>query len=416
MENSILLRETFKFACFVGMLYQMVYITIEYKRYRTVSRVDREVPDAMPPPNIAVCLRYVDILNYSLVVEKKDVSPDDLLTVSEILAYTPNSSDILTRCSFRKPNKDKYYHEEGKGCQQIFKITKFYLQEFLCYRIEQLDRELLSFEQIATSIFHQGAIYDIVLNRSILTSQRMKMMLFYGSFPYFSHKLAPIFDVHYINGSSQMDRNLFTASFRFFDVLLLPPPYETRCNSSGDEGPPHCYFRCMVSRLQPINRIPFNHIIAESMPAIHFSVADSRMPDVLSFFENTDRECRMPCSYDYCYANYTVTRVELERGNSSELRIRTSITTQPTAKIVTDPKISFSAYLIYATSCFGTWLGLSVLHFNPFEERVGKSLQRFKAFIFPGPRNFTTGWSQVQSKGIRVQKVAFGKSTANSFF
>ena len=372
----LILRQLFVFVCVIGFMYQIIHITDQYGRYTTVSRFGRRVPDLMPPPNVAVCLRYVDVLNYSLVQTSKSAK-EQLPTISDIMAYSPDPEQMVTGCRYRKPKSELYYKAIGSECLKIFTITKFYLEEFICYKIEQVDQELLSFEGISQSLSHPGVIYDILFNRSIMKTERMKVIVFYGIYPIFSKRLANTFDVMFKDNSTNMYYNTFIASFSFFDVLLLPPPYDTGCNSSLDEGLDECYLKCMDVALKPLNRTPFSILTWKPAPKIHFQVEDFRHSDRMSLFDLKDKECRAPCSNNYCYLNYSVTEIELERGNASEMRIQTVIATQPTVIIETDPKLNFLEYLIYATSCLGIWFGLAVTDFDVFEDDFEQLMQNF---------------------------------------
>lgn len=355
----------------------MVHISDQYGRYTTVSRFSRRVPDLMPPPNIAICLRYVDVLNYSLIPTSNSEEGEQLPTITDIMTYSPNPEQMVTGCQYRKPKSEVYYKATGPECLKIFMITKFYLEEFICYKIEQVDQELLSFEGISQSLSEPGVIYDIIFDRTIMKSSRMKIIVFYGIYPIFSKRLSNTFDVMLRENSTSLYHNTFLASFSFFDVLLLPPPYDTGCNSSLDEGLDECYLKCMDVALKPLNRTPFSILTWKPAPKIHFQIDDFKYPDRMSLFDVKDKDCRAPCSNNYCYLNYSVTEIELERGNASELRVQAVIATQPTVIIQTDAKLNFLEYLIYATSCLGIWFGLAMTDFDIFEDGFEKLMQHF---------------------------------------
>ena len=404
----LILRYLVEFVCVIGFIYQIIHITDQYARYTTTSRFSRRVPDLMPPPNIAVCLRYADLLNYSLI-QTTDSEEEYAATVSDIMTYSPTPEQMVTGCSYRKPNSELYFKATGVDCLNIFTISKFYLEEFICYKIEQKDQELLSFQSISQTLSHSGAIYDMVFNRSIMKSERMKIIVFYGSYPFFSKRLANTFDVMFQDNSTNMDHNTFTASFSFFDVLLLPPPYDTGCNSSLDEGLDQCYLKCMDVALQPVKRTPFSVILLKPVPKIHFNADDFRYPDRMILFDQKDKECRAPCSNNYCYVNYSVTEIEVERGNPNELRIQAVIATQPTVIIQTDPKLNFLEYLIYATSCLGTWFGLAVTDCDLFNDNFEKFRQYFSKLHskYSGQKKVDSDWKLIrsdQSLKFRFQK------------
>jgi hypothetical protein len=76
-----------------------------------------------------------------------------------------------------------------------------------------------------------------------------------------------------------------------------------------------------------------------------------------------------------CYLDYSLTSTDgyLDK-KSPYLTFRLSTPTAPTTIITAKVKLSFTEFLIYLTSSFGTWFGVSVMKMNPLGFRF---VQRF---------------------------------------
>lgn len=159
--------------CILGFVYQVSKFTDVYFKYATESELSLSIPVEITPPDLTVCFRYVDILDVpSLSVkEKKKLRSLERLkkndnftqlsdaiieacTIQDIFKFTPDSGEILSRCSVKKTTDYDFYQFEGAKCRKRFIVFKFYLQEYICYRFKRV----LELEKSAPSTFSYHSI------------------------------------------------------------------------------------------------------------------------------------------------------------------------------------------------------------------------------------------------------------------
>ena len=376
------LKYAFRLLCLVGCLYQLTVITMDYTKYRTVTRMRRSVSNDLPVPNLALCVRYTDILDFSqiktdlnITVNKKgsDVKRAmSLLTLSQVFKYTPPIDSVLVRCAYPVKGSITLKFEHGEECEKHMILSKFYLQEFMCYRFEARNTKTISFDQIGSSLTHAGRIYTLELNRKMLEPRVLKMVAFYGSKPYYSDKLALTLHNHFDRDTGYTLYNTFTVSFTLYKVQLLPFPYDTKCQGTGEAGRINCVQQCLREGLRPVERLPFSGILLQSVADEfsefkHFNTMDMQNKTMLQLYNDLESECRSSCIYEDCVSNFTTTTVTAETGDAHRFVVNVMIPLIPEAHIETDAAMKWSDYLIYAFSSLGFWMGISIKNLNPFE-------------------------------------------------
>lgn len=164
--------------CVVGFVYQVSKFTDDYFKYATESELSLSMPVDITAPDLTVCFRYVDIvdvasLNSKLAstgkrnklkslekLKKGDnftAISDDIIeacTINDIFKFTPQSGEILFRCSVKKTTDYDFYVFEGDKCKKRFLVFKFYLQEYICFRFKRV----LELEKSAPSTFSYHSI------------------------------------------------------------------------------------------------------------------------------------------------------------------------------------------------------------------------------------------------------------------
>lgn len=394
-SSLFVLHYVFLLFCLGGCVYQVITISIDYGQYITTSRVQRWVPTEHQAPNIAVCMRYTDVLDAGRLREEKGLDLDlaqgnetimqeltAKLTIADLFEFTPPIDKIFSGCDYRKRGSSLVVSEDGNQCNRIYNVSKFYLQEFICYRFGLTDSPKYNFDAISSSLYFSGMLYQLRLNRTIFRSlEILKLIAFYGDYPSFSAKLAKSTHADFDQQTNLSYYNSFTVTFTLYETQLLPRPYDTNCNDSDtwtgqDIGSAICLQNCLLQALSKIKRTPFSGIISDPLKLSHFSGLDFEDPDKRKLFENENSACRQPCSYRECEFYYTTTDVLKERGSQKELWVKVMITYVPAVKINTDARTSFSEYLIYVCSCLGTWFGLSIRHLNPFGGPATKAYKR----------------------------------------
>ena len=134
------------FIAILGCSIQLRTTLLSYFHYESVSRTIYIQPKIQEVMSLSLCVSYVDILNYSSKKELRDLAHlgrternkrvQDILTISDIYRYTPRNDSILRHCRYRFQSTRVFTWSENKTlCHELFKVKKYYTQEFMCYMI-----------------------------------------------------------------------------------------------------------------------------------------------------------------------------------------------------------------------------------------------------------------------------------------
>ena len=180
---------TFLMLSILGCVYQISTVAVLYFQYQTVTAVDVENTNELFAPALSVCIHYQNILNTSSkrgqILEKypnefrsNEPPPvhylQDFYTVRELFENTPPPSPyVIDRCEFRLLHSYRLAFEGGLDCYANFNVTKFYSQDFICYRFELTMAEgtLYRFTNIANS-------FNYCENNAFSVCKRLATLLF----------------------------------------------------------------------------------------------------------------------------------------------------------------------------------------------------------------------------------------------
>ena len=395
--------------------------------------------------NFRTSIRYVDIRNLEKILSNlsRNITFDDkdgfsdqdvrlvqtLVTLEDIFDLSPPTNDLFNSCTIRMPNSYSFQEIGGKDCHSHFKIGKFYLQEFVCYRFEfetvkKLDK--YQFRNLAYALAYPGMFYGVAFNVStFLKADYVKVIVNPVQIrPYRSAAFAPSFWRRYNPKRKTAKYNWFTITYGMLINKRLPPPFNTSCvdyQSRGFIDANDCIRQCLIYRTKSnFNLYPYSVLIQnfqqnglqnqgnsslnsspmkekssqnsspmkekssqnreknERTDGIHLSmeklpldlktivVHDLETNETIgSTLYNLEESCSRSCSSLDCEVEYSMTQVSKE-PQMDVMAFQVNTPQKPTYKIHFHPKTKFIEYFIYVLSCFGTWFGLSILSLNPF--------------------------------------------------
>ena len=139
----------FYIVSFLGLVYQIEEIVSIYLEFRTIAEITISVPSDIEPPDLSVCFRYADIIdvtqlnaahNVTLKSDRRNyINPiQSLVTIKDIFMYTPGEDNVFRKCSSRPPHDYNLNEYNGSDCYTSFNVSKFVMQEFVCYRFSLL--------------------------------------------------------------------------------------------------------------------------------------------------------------------------------------------------------------------------------------------------------------------------------------
>lgn len=367
-------------------------ISILYFKYDVVTRVVTEIPSRVQMPALSACFRYSDVIDYERINSVKGtgykltLDPRSIrqlqheITVLEIFNFTPDVLNILQACRTRHPNSYALDERYGKGCNQLFNISKFFALEYVCYKIVYSDvQNEFSFLELS--------------NTPSAPSQLMKIEFSDVAFKNYKYKkfmIHPLFEYPYkeLEVSPVIDRSISSSNYLYYLTYFtlvkqrLPPPFVTNCLdywTIDRQTQTDCHQRCAkVQSKETFGKIPFSSIESNQTSDDRvISYLDLMNKSVSNRLFELYEDCQSVCNRPDCHEEIVFTRVSEE--SHPTLAVKVNLPTEPSVSVHFYPILTFPAFLTYFLSCFGTWFGLSVVGLNPFIPLTGYIEAKYKS-------------------------------------
>ena len=155
----------------IGLVTQVVQVLLQYFAFSTTTMVAFTIPKYAERHSVAICIRYWNIIDYDRLSKdvnqkvgvKKRLSDrlaaEEMLTVAQVFNYTPDPVFTIHHCAYR-PDRWKLERADHRECNQVFSVSKFFMQEFMCYKIAPVDKSIkLFFEAATRSTFGTGQMW-----------------------------------------------------------------------------------------------------------------------------------------------------------------------------------------------------------------------------------------------------------------
>jgi hypothetical protein len=383
----------FLILCITGFLVQIIGVGQVYFKYKTTTRIRMLERESISHPRVAVCVRYTDIIDYDHLYRAKGIklkrtnsmfgvaNIQSRLTIRDIFHYTRKEEDLVESVSLRKKEGFVLYNYD-KDIKSVLNITKFYLQEHLCYRIEVRDNFIIPLKRITSSLHHSNIMMSLAFNSSFSTIDNFMTIIFYGAVPSVSRYFCPTNDRLYNFDEKKIRNHRFIFAQARKEVHLKEPPYDTHC-IRGSLGGVHCTKECLFSLTRLLNRVPFTEIITEPLDIKHINYFDlidvTRGAIINEAYERCENRCEKVSSCDYDYTLTTIAGLRRDDRPQHDFQIFIKTPNKPTCIMTAEAMISLTEFVVYICSCVDIWFGLSFLSMNPFAfwaERRKKKLRR----------------------------------------
>ena len=361
------LTAVFVFLSACGFGFQVYDLASSYFSYTTRTSVDIAMPLRLVTPDVSVCIKYRDIYRGALNVSN--------VTIADIFDGTPDPLSLLSLCIHRYVNSYEAKIVNGTAaCNELFKIGKFYFAQYVCYRFEKViadtkDREgyqRFAFQNIANSLIYQGMFYGLFIDKSVIEGADLFKVAVHAhaSWPNEAIAAAPNFN----RFSDDVARyNLVRAFYSTIEIIRMPPPYDTQCMvyPYGWKG---CENICVrEGTIEIFNKVPFTTIESEAMDIGHIGNAMIAQKNNTLALDALEEKCQKVCHRAECNSLFFTTSILKEERSSYDLfavLVQAPIT--PRVKVTRTPSSTMTDFLVYITSCVGTWFGISAMSLNPF--------------------------------------------------
>ena len=368
----------------------------------------------VPIPALTLCIRYFDILNYSSLSAADPLMANNYqlnqtnsrniqqsITIGQIFRHTPPSNDMFYGCLFRHPDNYTLIKTDNDGCQRMFNIEKFYIQESVCYWIDPIDHNFkhgleYDYETVSSELYYITMAFEVSLkfehfNRSTVLQPVVHRPTTTPSFSvHFSPQVQRLFTK---SSTVQEPLNYIHLSNSYITLKRMPDPYTTKCadyQALGLLSKDHCFSMCIQKlSFRELKKFPYTVIAMENVKfwdyqarnesdneRKHVSIDDTNDPIINSKLRKMNRECDKQCRWPACSASYAILQLISTGYNRDAIYFRVDLPRNPSFSISFSPAMYFYEYILQIMACSGTWLGLSVLHFSPIKLMYWFKLKR----------------------------------------
>lgn len=362
--------------CCSGCSYQIYKLSVLYFEYQTITEVFIEMPITFEPPSLSLCIRYTGIIDYPRVQSDKPHLKYDSnlpiwelqsrLTINDIFNYTPSVDFLISYCNIRSPidNRMSNYTSE---CNKIFKIEKYYSQEYVCYRFNHKfsDGETYQYSDVGWAITNSNDVYRIVLNSTTMPH-------IVALKPYLHENYETVNEVHLFgqwdwatrgNDSGSLSFNSYTLTATRVTTTRLEYPFEANCFNYYDTVA-MCKQKCVINAtLTKYNKIPYSVLVKTPYSVKHISPVDIQNQTFYDDLRTIEQFCNLKCSQPDCYESVYFTQIVSNNWYVTEIYV--DIPREPFVWITFRAALKIAEFVLYVLSCLGTWFGISVMSFNP---------------------------------------------------
>lgn len=379
----------FQAFCAIGLAWQVVHLANSYFEYNVLTALILETPLRQDVKSLSFCGYYPDLVKQrSNSKTQKDYRVQSNLTLAQILERSPPVTQIFDKCYVRSGHS--FVNKSNLECTEFFIVEKFFHQSFVCYMFSTKSfKPNFRTDTASFAINFPGAMYSIELDYKLFANvTQLKAILTSGRYPEQSSAFTPV-----ITRSFDIDSNSFQDSMfriRSYSVsnLRLPSPYVTKCRNYQAEGYNQvrgCINSCLEKKtLQQLNRIHFSPISVKPVDVKPIGIADMANSTFRSILSVIDTLCEDKCSRQDCNQMYSVTMVEAS-PTEEKLILSAEVTRDVSYQLICRPYLKLNDFVLYVSSCFGTWLGLSLMSFNIFAllDRTSSSRMRVNSVLKP---------------------------------
>lgn len=349
---------------------QSLLVSVDYFAYKSTTNVKIHHPTLLNPPVVSVC-GYFQPIMYDEIVARFDHDSTNInemqvnISLNDVFRLAPRHNDFLLSCVVFMTN-GTFVRRAGHDCNQIFNFTRYFMQHELCYMFEYKLGGVYDFESVAREA--EGAVYALVFNTSTFTNLTYFRVIMHE----LGSPLQSRFYANYVPGPGALDGpgSTYEFTYEIIEHKLLPAPYDTKCVLEWKEV---CIVPCVVEAVERrFNRLTTAWPLMENNEfKLNYDLQVLYHSRVLNGVEITAynkliEECNQNCSQDEC--EYQISKTSLlAQHDSNAIEMWFLVPAAPTTRIEHRPSFALNDYIIYVTSCLGTWLGISVIGLNPFK-------------------------------------------------
>ena len=250
-----------------GFLWQVFIVSIEYFGYKTTTSVAFRVLPQVKPQLSVFCVRYWEVMDRKMITKETGIKfsrkraresddHDKRLTVEQIFKYTPHPDKVIKSCVV--PGEHGHVRSDSTKCGQHFTVSKYFTQEYICYRFARNRKDTFPIEEITHSTRNSFLVHEILLTQEFREASVVEAIVHpdSGGYPFHSRNYAAKHVIKVDHTSSSNDPNYLFLSGSNIVIDKLPKPYDTACIHASNRAVNDCNFICKYNLYLTINRAP----------------------------------------------------------------------------------------------------------------------------------------------------------------
>ena len=357
----LLLRLLLLFLSAAGFLVQVSQVASQYLAYKTTSDVKFEEEQQQPAIIATVCFKTDDIINWNSADSKSAMAN---MTLSNIFAATPAAEDALKLVQYRDEDGNVRFAVNKVDVQAAVSVSRFYSQGRVCYMTRTRFNYSFPADVVQLADDFTFALYRLVFSEAFMNASSVQIVLNTAQYPHASRRFASL---KHLEGRA---RSWSTFS-SFEQVILLPPPWDTKCIKVNYP----VFFakrrQCMMTgmmqwngskggdeRSDKLQLLPPFEILEEGLTGRLMLATDDHFA---SFSRKLFHRCWTSSPVIPCRQFHSVTHTHAQKSTDESLELTVQTSKQPSRVTRFSPLMSFVDFFSFLCSCFGTWFGVSFL-------------------------------------------------------
>ena len=382
MAMSNIANILFRIVCTIGLVIHLTLITRQYLSYEMTTSAYQEFMTYVDDRALSVCFRYIDLLDLAWIERKygRNVKQSiasgtyhaiikQNITLDELLKNTPSVIEASYWADLR--DNDTYETTSFKDPRTVqigFEIHRFTTQEYICFRIRSRTRLTFEYELLAKSD-HIGMMFAFAFPPKFSNTDLFFNPVVHGSedYPFRSFMYSPP-----VRHSPKLAYNVYRVFSQRVVTDYLPHPYSTNCRDYGSFSRDLRMSNCLIqSIINQLGVIPYSElVVAEDYREYgHLKIKQpsevAQNRTLRSAIKKIRNECVDTNRQVQCRTSFHITFVSVEIWVRQGLIFRVGQPTNPTVHSVYQPTQDVYTFALLTFSCFGVWIGWSMIDFNP---------------------------------------------------
>ena len=351
MGTVIWLRRLLTCLILFLMICNLAYLTINYAKYGTDTNVAPYWPVKLNATKLSLCFSISSLLDrspHSYSIDTDQSIKYINLTFHEVFQRMPSVSSTLKSCKYRDFDLDILHEErDGRKCAELFKVIRYRMQGYICYRFTfPLDQEY-SFHRLVNSLYNPRELYHLRIAQPFSDQHILYPLLHFDELPN---------EARAFNGEIYSDSgSLFQVSYDMVEANTLPSPYETHCVSESQIS---CYERCLTRAQRKLGYSADSDLIVENSSAAHLRL----MPlDTSINLQDYRSSCYSKCPHEACSRVSIDTRSSKTDSKKEKLLFIVQTVNKLITKIEYLPAFPLTDYITQVGAVVSIWAGVSVI-------------------------------------------------------